>query len=145
MALPPLNDTIVAIATALGVGAVGIVRVSGNESFTIADKIFTTKPSRKVGQIPAKRVTFGHIYDGSELVDEALILTFHAPNSYTAQDVVEFQTHGGSAVLRKVLELCMQAGARLAKPGRVYFKSLLKWQNGLTTSRICAKPSKCSK
>ncbi len=128
MALPPLNDTIAAIATAPGVGAVGIVRVSGTESFTIADKIFAAKSAKKIYQIPAKRVTFGCIYDGTELVDEALLLNFRAPNSYTAQDVVELQTHGGAAVLRKTLDLCLKQGARLAKPGEFTLRAYLNGQ-----------------
>ncbi len=131
MALPNLNDTIAAIATAPGVGAVGIVRISGNESFTIADKIFVTKSAKKISQIPPKCVTFGGIYDGIELVDEALVLNFRAPNSYTAQDVIELQTHGGTAILRKVLELCLAQGARLAKPGEFTLRAYLNGQMDL--------------
>lgn len=123
-----LHHPITAIATAPGVGAIGIVRLSGDNSFTIADKIFIAKSAKKVCQIPARRVTFGHIYDDVELVDEALLLTFRAPNSYTAQDMVEFQTHGGTAVLRKVLELCLKYGAQLAKPGEFTLRAYLNGQ-----------------
>ena len=131
MALPNLNDTIAAIATAPGVGAVGIVRISGAESFSIVDKIFIAKSAKKISQIPPKCVTFGGIYDGTELVDEALVLNFRAPNSYTAQDVIELQTHGGTAILRKVLGLCLAHGARLAKPGEFTLRAYLNGQMDL--------------
>ncbi len=123
-----LSHTIAAIATAPGVGAIGIVRLSGDKSFAVANKIFVAKSGKKVCQIPARRVTFGQIYDDVELVDEALLLTFRAPNSYTVQDMVEFQTHGGTAVLRKVLELCLKHGARLAKPGEFTLRAYLNGQ-----------------
>ena len=123
-----LNHTIAAIATAPGVGAIGIVRLSGDKSLAIAEEIFNAKSAQKVCQIPARRVTFGRIYNATELIDEALLLTFHAPNSYTAQDMVEFQTHGGTAILRKVLELCLKHGARLAKPGEFTLRAYLNGQ-----------------
>ena len=125
MALPPLNDTITAIATAPGVGAVGIVRLAGPESYTIASKLFYPKGNKQVCTLEAGRVVYGQIRDNSELVDESLLLTFRAPHSYTGQDVIELQTHGGPAVLRTVLDLCTEHGARLAQPGEFTLRAYL--------------------
>lgn len=115
--LPPTADTIAAIATAPGVGAIGVVRVSGPSAFAIAARLFVPASGTDVRQLEAGRVVFGRIEDEGHLVDEALLLTFRAPHSYTGQDVVELQTHGGPAVLREVLQLCVASGARRAGPG----------------------------
>ena len=123
--LPPPNDTITAIATAPGVGAVGIVRLSGPACYEIADRMFCPKAGGPMSEVPAGRVVYGRVHDGDEIIDEALGLTFRAPRSYTGQDVVEFQTHGGPAVLRRVLELCALHGARLAKPGEFTLRAFL--------------------
>jgi tRNA modification GTPase len=125
MSLPPLNDTITAIATAPGVGAIGIVRLSGPESYQIADHVFQAKGGKRPSDMRPGRVVYGSITDESELVDEALLLTFRAPHSYTGQDVLELQTHGGPAVLRKVLDLCVRHGARLARPGEFTLRAYL--------------------
>jgi tRNA modification GTPase len=123
MALPPLHDTIAAIATAPGMGAIGVVRLSGPGSFQLAEGIFAAK--QRLSALPGGRVIYGQIRDGSELIDEALLLTFRAPRSYTAQDVIELQTHGGPAVLRAVLALCLRRGARLAGPGEFTLRAYL--------------------
>jgi tRNA modification GTPase len=125
MALPPSNDTIAAIATAPGTGAVGIVRVSGPATYAIADAIFRPAAGVRPSRIPPGRVTLGGIVDDDLLLDEGLLLNFRAPRSYTGQDVVEFQTHGGGAVLRAVLELCLRRGARLAGPGEFTLRAYL--------------------
>lgn len=125
MPLPPLGDTIAAIATAPGVGAVGIVRLSGPESYAVAGELFTPRNGQSVDDLSAGRVVYGRISDGPDLVDEALLLTFRSPHSYTGEDVLELQTHGGPAVLRRVLELCLMHGARLAKPGEFTLRAYL--------------------
>lgn len=117
MALPPLNDTIAAIATAPGVGAIGIVRLSGPQAFAFADRVFLSRSGKPLEETPAGRVVFGRIIRGEETLDEGLALTFRAPHSFTGQDVIELQTHGGAAVLRAVLEAVLGAGARPAGPG----------------------------
>lgn len=125
MPLPPQGDTIAAIATAPGVGAVGIVRLSGPESYAVGSRLFQPGKGRCVTRLPAGRVIYGRITDEAELVDEALLLTFRAPHSYTGEDVLELQTHGGPAVLRRVLELCLEHGARLAQPGEFTLRAYL--------------------
>ncbi len=125
MPLPPRTDTIAAVATAPGVGAIGIVRVSGPRSLAIADAMFNANGGRKASAIKPARATFGKIVAEGGLVDEAVMLSFHAPHSYTGQDLVEFQTHGGSAVLRRVLDLCLEHGARPAGPGEYTLRAFL--------------------
>ena len=122
MALPPLNDTITAIATAAGTGAIGIIRLSGPDSFSIAENLF--KPKNQQALRPGK-VYYGSIFDDAGIIDEAIVLSFKAPHSYTAQDVIELQTHGGPAVLRRVLELSQNQGARLAKPGEFTLRAFM--------------------
>lgn len=125
MALPPLSDTITAIATAPGSGAVGIIRLSGPQSYTIADTLFKAKTQKPLSNAKAGRIIYGDIVDHNQVIDEAVVLTFRGPQSYTAQDVIELQTHGGPAVLRRVLELTQQRGARLAKPGEFTLRAFM--------------------
>ena len=125
MPLPPQGDTIAAIATAPGIGAVGIVRLSGPDAYGISSKLFTPQSGLEVTHLPAGRVVYGRVTDGAELVDESLLLTFRAPHSYTGEDVLEVQTHGGPAVLRRVLDLCVRHGARLAEPGEFTLRAYL--------------------
>lgn len=125
MALPPQGDTIAAVATAPGVGAVGIVRLSGPQSYAVGERLFRPRRGGRVGALSAGRVVYGRVQDGDELVDECLLLTFRAPHSYTGEDVLELQTHGGPAVLRRVLALCTAHGARLAQPGEFTLRAYL--------------------
>lgn len=125
MALPPSSDTIAAIATAPGVGAIGIIRVSGPDTFDLADKIFRPYGGGLPSQLGTGRVALGRVEDEGQLIDEALLLTFRAPRSYTGQDLVELQTHGGPAVLRQVLSACLRNGARLARPGEYTLRAYL--------------------
>lgn len=120
-----MNDTIVAISSAPGVGAVGVVRLSGPASYQLADTLFAPRNGRAPSATPAGRVVYGRVIDGARVVDEALLLTFRAPRSYTAQDVIEIQTHGGPAVLRTTLDLCLAHGARLAQPGEFTLRAYL--------------------
>ena len=124
--LPPTGDTIAAIATAPGVGAIGVVRVSGPAALDVAAAIFRPASGADVRMLLPNRVAFGRIVDAGALVDEALLLVFRAPRSYTGQDVVELQTHGGPAVLREVLHLCLAHGARRAGPGEFTLRAFLE-------------------
>jgi tRNA modification GTPase len=125
MALPPLNDTIAAIATAAGAGAIGVVRVSGPATYSVADAVFSSVRGTRPSDTPAGRVVYGSIADGTDLIDEGLLLTFRAPRSYTGQDVIELQSHGGPAVLRRVLDACLAAGARQAGPGEFTLRAYM--------------------
>ncbi|MCA1903424.1 MAG: tRNA uridine-5-carboxymethylaminomethyl(34) synthesis GTPase MnmE [Cyanobacteria bacterium KgW148] len=115
-----MNDTIVAIVTALG--SVGIVRLSGARSLAIAQKLFRTKSSWE-----SHRVLYGRVVEpqSDRVVDEALVLFMASPRSYTTEDVVEFQCHGGMVVGQQILQLCIKEGARLANPGEFTLRAFL--------------------
>ncbi len=113
-----LEETIVAIATPAGVGAIGVIRLSGREAITIADKVFKGK---KLSVQSSHTAHFGHIvFPGSgerELVDEVVATVFKAPKSYTGENVVEISGHGSPYILQRITEACLAAGARAARPG----------------------------
>lgn len=113
------DDTISAIATPLGEGGIGIVRLSGKESIEIAEKIFTSPKKRFLRDITSYKLVYGHIQDPStgETVDEVLVAVMRSPHSYTREDIVEINCHSGMVTLRRILELAIRGGARLADPG----------------------------
>lgn len=108
-----LNDTICVISTPLAEGAIGIIRMSGNEAISIADGIF----DRDLTKANSHTVTYGHIVDDEEIIDEVLVSVFKAPRTYTREDIVEINCHGGVHIMRKILALCVSKGARLAMAG----------------------------
>lgn len=116
-----MEDTIAAIATAIGEGGIGIVRISGEEALNIAEKVFKGK------KLEDKVLTYGHIKDNftGELVDEVMTVYMKGPRSYTAEDVVEIQCHGSVVSLRKILALVLKNGARLAEPGEFTKRAFL--------------------
>lgn len=120
------GSTIAAIATPNAAGGIGIVRISGPESLRIASKVFV--PLRKgvsLGDLPGYSMVFGTVFDGEEPVDQAVCLVFRAPASYTAEDVVELQCHGGMFVMQKILRLVLAAGAEPAGPGEFTKRAFL--------------------
>lgn len=118
-----MNDTICAIATSQGVGAIAIIRVSGTEAIEIANKIFQGKDLTKV---PSHTINYGHIIDENKnKVDEVLVSVMKAPKTFTAEDTVEINTHGGIAPTNKVLELLLENGCRLAEPGEYTKRAFL--------------------
>lgn len=120
------EETIAAISTAYGSAGVGIIRISGDDAATIADKAFKSKSGKKISEQATYRIIYGHILnEEKQFVDEALALTMWAPGSFTGEDVVELQCHGGITVLKKVLEIVLKAGARLAEPGEFSQRAFL--------------------
>ena len=117
-----MNDTIAAISTALGVGAISIIRVSGENSISIVNKIFKGKDLTKVN---SHTINYGHIIDNNEIIDEVLVSVMKAPRTFTAEDVVEINSHGGISTTNKVLELLLTNGARLAEPGEFTKRAFL--------------------
>ena len=112
------GDTIAAIATAMTNAGIGIVRISGEESFNVIDRIYRSKRGDKIlSKMPSHTVHYGYIYDEDKMIDEVMVLILKAPNSYTAEDTVEIDCHGGALVTRKVLETVIKYGARVAEPG----------------------------
>jgi tRNA modification GTPase len=121
------NDTIAAISTPLGEGGIGIVRLSGTDTLKIAGKIFFPVKDAKISSYASHTVHYGHIKSPGEgeVVDEVLLTSMKAPGTYTAEDMVEINCHGGVMPLKKVLELCLSEGARLAEPGEFTKRAFL--------------------
>ena len=126
-----MNDTIVAISTALGVGAISIVRLSGNEAIDIVNKCFKGKDLTKV---ESHTINYGHIYDKKEIIDEVLVSIMKAPKTYTTEDVVEINCHGGIISTKKILETMLNNGARLAEPGEFTKRAFLNGRIDLVKS-----------
>ncbi len=113
-----LIETIAAIATPAGAGGIGIVRVSGEDAFHVADKVFRANSGERAGQLGGYTARLGKVYDShGALLDEAIMLVFHAPRSYTGEDVVELMCHGGDVVCRALLQAVLDAGAVMASRG----------------------------
>lgn len=117
-----MNDTICAIATSQGVGAIAIIRISGEDSIKIVNKIFKGKDLEKV---ESHTINYGHITDGDKIIDEVLVSVMKAPKTFTAEDTVEINTHGGISPTNKVLELLLENGCRLAEPGEFTKRAFL--------------------
>ncbi len=120
-----MENTIVAISTAAGNGGIGIIRLSGNKSFEIINKIFI--PKNKNNKIKGYSLKYGNIInpENNEIIDEVLVSYFVGPNSYTREDMCEINTHGGMIVERKILYLCLNNGAELAEPGEFTKRAFL--------------------
>ena len=123
------TDTIAAIATPMSHSGIGIIRISGTEAFTIIDKIYRskkgTKKFKKLTEMESHTVHYGSIYDDETMIDEVLVLLMKAPRSYTAEDTVEIDCHGGILVMKRILETVIKAGARLAEPGEFTKRAFL--------------------
>lgn len=129
------TDTIAAIATAVGSSGIGIVRVSGQEAFAVVSKIFRKggKQGCDLGSAENDhRVLYGHIYDEDEMVDEVLVLVMGGPHSYTGEDTVEIDCHGGVLVIRRILETVIKYGARPAEPGEFTKRAFLNGRMDLS-------------
>ena len=127
------TDTIAAIATAMGNSGIGIVRISGDAAIEIADKIFRTKNGKlKIRDAAPHTIHYGYVYDQGEWIDEVLLMLMKGPKSFTAEDTVEIDCHGGMLVTRRVLEAALKAGARLAEPGEFTKRAFLNGRIDLT-------------
>lgn len=129
------QDTIVALATPPGVGAIGVIRISGKETLAIVDSIF---PTKKISDQPTHTIHVGYVNDGEEILDEAVLSLFKGPRSYTGEDVVEISCHGSSFILQKVIDLCIKKGARLAKPGEFTQRAFLNGKLDLAQAEAVA-------
>ena len=118
-------SAIAAISTPLGTGGVGILRISGKNATDIADRIFVSVNGIKLSSSKGYRAYFGRIFDGETAVDEVVCLVFRAPHSYTGEDVVEINCHGGVVLLKKILRLVLQNGAQAAAPGEFTKRAFL--------------------
>ena len=119
------TDTIAAIATAMTNAGIGIVRISGDEAVPIADRIFQGKGTKKLAECETHTIHYGHIHDGGEVVDEVMVLLMRGPRSYTREDTVEIDCHGGIYVTKRILETVIKYGARPAEPGEFTKRAFL--------------------
>lgn len=128
------EETISAVATAVGEGGIGIIRMSGREALAIADRLFSSPSGQQVSDSPSHYVRYGSLVDpvSKQIIDEVLLLPMKAPRSYTREDVVEIHCHGGPIPLRRILELTLREGARLAEPGEFTKRAFLNGRIDLT-------------
>ena len=126
------EETISAVITALGEGAVGIVRISGENALAVGEKMFRAASGKKLAEYAPNTLVYGHVYEEDSLIDEVLAVYMKAPRSYTAEDVVEIQCHGGVQSLKKILELSYKEGARPAEPGEFTKRAFLNGRIDLT-------------
>ena len=119
-------STIVAISTAPGIGGIGIIRMSGESSFDILEKIFVPKKKYKKENIKGYTIKYGNIVDEkNEVIDEVLVSLFKSPKSYTTEDMVEISSHGGIVIMNKILDACIKNGAEIAEPGEFTKRAFL--------------------
>lgn len=123
-----MEDTIAAVATTIGESSINVIRISGNNSINIANKIF----SKDIRNVPSHTVHYGFIVENNEKIDEVFLSVFRTPKSFTTEDVVEISVHGGSASVNKVMELVLSNGARLAEPGEFLKRAFLNGRIDLT-------------
>lgn len=121
-----MADTIAAIATALSASGIGIIRISGPESRKIAARVYRSKGGRKdIRVVPSHTINYGFIYDGEETIDEVMVMVMDGPRSYTGEDTVEIDCHGGVLAMRKILDTVIKYGARPAQPGEFTKRAFL--------------------
>lgn len=125
-------STIAAISTAQGQGGIGVIRVSGEQAFTIVDKIFKSVSGKKIMDIKGYTALFGHIYNNEEVLDEAVVLKYVAPKSFTGENVVEISCHGGMYITKEILNAVIMAGSSLAEPGEFTKRAYLNGKMDLT-------------
>ncbi len=120
------TNTIAAIATAMSNSGIGIIRMSGEESFEIIDKIYRGKKGeKKLSEVPSHTIHYGYICDGEKVIDEVMVLVLKSPNTYTREDTVEIDCHGGVLVMKRILETVIKYGARPAEPGEFTKRAFL--------------------
>jgi tRNA modification GTPase len=129
------NDTIVALATAPGLGAIAVIRLSGSKAIEITSSVFSKK---SLLQQPSHTVHFGKLINGTEVVDEVVVTLYRAPRSYTGEEVVEISCHGAPLIQDEILQLMIQAGARMAKPGEFTQRAFLNGKLDLTQAEAVA-------
>ena len=119
-------DTIAAVSTGMTHSGIGKIRISGSDAVGIADRIYRSPSGKKrLTDVPSHTIHYGYIYDQEQMIDEVLVLVMKAPKTYTTEDVVEIDCHGGIVVMGKILETVIKNGARLAEPGEFTKRAFL--------------------
>ena len=143
-----INDTIVALATATGVGAISVIRLSGKEAIELADKVFKTLNGKPLSEAPSHTVHLGTIKSETQVIDECLATIFKGKKSYTGEPVVEFSCHGSAYITQEVIKLCLANGARLAEAGeftkRAFLNGKLALNQAEAVADLIASDSKAS-
>ncbi len=134
-----INDTICALATPSGTGAISVIRMSGNESIKVCEKIFIPQNKKtKLSEAKTHTLHFGSIGDKNDILDEVLISIFRKPNSYTGEDAVEISCHGSTYIQQKLIELLINNGIRLAKPGEFTLRAFMNGRFDLSQAEAVA-------
>ena len=143
-----INDTIVALATAIGVGAISVIRLSGKEAIELSDKVFKTLNGKPLSEAPSHTVHLGTIKSENQVIDECLATIFKGKKSYTGEPVVEFSCHGSAYITQEVIKLCLANGARLAQAGeftkRAFLNGKLALNQAEAVADLIASDSKAS-
>lgn len=143
-----INDTIVALATATGVGAISVIRLSGKEAIELSDKVFKTVSGKPLSEAPSHTVHLGTIKSENQVIDECLATIFKGKKSYTGEPVVEFSCHGSAYITQEVIKLCLANGARLAQAGeftkRAFLNGKLALNQAEAVADLIASDSKAS-
>lgn len=129
------DDTIIALATAPGIGAIGVIRLSGSNAFAIVNELF---PAKDLHSLPSHTLHVGFLKKGEEVLDEVVLSLFKNPKSYTGEDVIEISCHGSPYVQKQVIDACIELGARLAKPGEFTQRAFLNGKLDLTQAEAVA-------
>ena len=133
-----IQDTIVALATPAGAGAIAVIRLSGSDAITIASTIFNTVSGKILKEQPSHTVHLGHIKDESRVVDEVLTTIFKNPRSYTGEDVVEISCHGSNYIQQEIIQLCLRKGARMATAGEFTLRAFIHGKMDLSQAEAVA-------
>ena len=132
------TDTIVAMATPAGAGAIAVLRLSGPEAITIASSIFTSVSGKSLAEQKTHTVHLGHIKDGEKIIDEVLVSIFKNPNSYTGEDVIEVSCHGSNYIQQEIIQLCLRKGCRMAQAGEFTLRAFLHGKMDLSQAEAVA-------
>ena len=129
-----IKDTIAAISTPPGKGGVALLRISGDEAVTVAEKVFFPKNKKDLSEIPSNRAVYGDILSEGQRIDDGIAVIYRAPHSFTGEDTVEITCHGGILVTREVLSALLSAGARLAEAGEFTRRAFVAGKLGLSSA-----------
>ncbi|MCB0458136.1 MAG: tRNA uridine-5-carboxymethylaminomethyl(34) synthesis GTPase MnmE, partial [Flavobacteriaceae bacterium] len=132
------QDTIVALATPAGAGAIAVIRLSGKNALTLAAGIFSSISGKALQKQKTHTIHLGHIKDGNRVIDEVLASVFKNPNSYTGEDVVEFSCHGSHYIQQEIIQLCLRKGARMAQAGEFTLRAFLNGKMDLSQAEAVA-------
>ena len=128
-----METTIAAISTAMSASGIGIVRISGENAMDVISRVYRSKGGKKkIKEVPTHTIHYGYIYDGEELVDEVLVMIMHAPRTFTGEDTVEIDCHGGVFAMQRVLETVLKNGAEIAEPGEFTKRAFLNGRMDLS-------------